>query len=280
LLKRHHPEITFEIETITTKGDTDRQSSLEKIGGTGVFTRQLELALLEKQIDIAVHSAKDLPSVMTPGLQIGAVPRREKPNDAWLSKTGLSLEDTKPAGVVGTGSPRRRAMLLNYRPDLEVKDIRGNVPTRLQKMEDGQYDCLIMACAGLKRLNLENKIAQILPLDQFVPAPAQGTLMVQIRENDAASQEIANPINDADSRRCLLAERLLLELLGAGCSAAVGGLAQIENQALTIKATVLDKQGKIRLDETGVSEASENDKSMVTDIVKKLIARGADKLIT
>lgn len=280
LLKRHHPHIQFQIETITTRGDTDRKSSLEKIGGTGIFTKQLEEALIEKRIDIAVHSAKDLPSTMTPGLRIGAVPEREDPDDAWLSNAGLSLQNSKPGSVVGTGSPRRRAMLLNLRPDLIVKDIRGNVPTRVQKMEDGGYDCLIMACAGLKRINLDNKITQILPVDKFVPAPAQGALIVQIRTDDTAIQEIVKHIDNKEARRCLIAERLLLEMLGAGCSAAVGGLAQIENQSLILKAAVLDKQGKVRLDESGVSDSPEKDKAMIAGVVKKLIAHEADKLIT
>lgn len=280
LLRRNFPDIKFEIVTITTKGDADRKSPLEKIGGAGVFTKRIEMALLNNKIDIAVHSAKDLPSKMTPGLKIGAVPRRESPNDAWLSADGKSLNDTAASSTVGTGSPRRQAMLLHIRPDLKAKDIRGNVPTRLKKLEDGLYDSLIMAYAGLKRIGLDIKITQVLPLNIFLPAPGQGALIAQIREYDRHPEELLKTIDDSEAHRCLDVERWLLEMLDAGCSAAIGGLAQIENGTLEMRVSILDKHGATRLDEMGSSTAAAGDREMIADLVKELLARGADKLIT
>ncbi|MEW5925455.1 MAG: hydroxymethylbilane synthase, partial [Candidatus Zixiibacteriota bacterium] len=150
-LKKLHPDVDFKIEIIKTEGDQDATTALDRMGGVGVFTRKIEQELLDGNIDLAVHSAKDLPSVMTDGLEIGAVPVRESCSDAWISRDGSSIHEIQAGAIVGTGSPRRRAQLLCMRPELTVEDIRGNVDTRLKKVKEGQYDAVLMAHAGLKR---------------------------------------------------------------------------------------------------------------------------------
>jgi hydroxymethylbilane synthase len=279
LITCKHVGIKLEMINITTSGDRDRTSPLEKIGGMGVFTKKIEEELLTNNIDIAVHSAKDLPSRMTRGLMIGAVPAREAYADAWISRDNIPLNQINSGSVVGTGSPRRKAMLLNNRLDLSVKGIRGNVETRLKKLNNGQYDALIMSQAGLKRLNLEHEITEILSADSFIPAPGQGSLVAQIRDGDDYLKEILDAINDPVASRCLKAERLLLEMLGAGCSAAVGGLARIENNMMIMKTAVLDKEGKTRLEASEKSANPQDDYDMVNSIVNDLFARGAKGLI-
>jgi hydroxymethylbilane synthase len=280
LIRQKHPDINIELVTITTAGDHDRFSPLNNIGGTGAFTKKIEDELLRRNIDIAVHSAKDLPSKMTDGLIIGAVPTREAYADACVSRDSISLSQIKSGSIIGTGSPRRKALLLNIRPDLAVKDIRGNVETRLNKLAAGQYDALIMSQAGLKRIGLDDKITELLPSDTFIPAPGQGALIVQISRGNEQLQEVLRPINNDDAYRCLKCERLLLEKLEAGCSAAVGGLARINSDSdLYIKAVVLDKEGKARLETSGESYRPEDDYNMVSSMVERLFDRGAKGLI-
>jgi len=285
LLARKNPGIRFELETITTTGDTDHTSSLEKIGGTGVFTKKIEAELLAGSVDMAVHSAKDLPSVMTEGLAIGAIPVRESCEDVWISRLASSVANTARNSVVGTSSPRRRAQLLYMRPDLRIKDIRGNIETRLRKLTDGEYDAIIMARAGLKRADLDHNIHEILDPVHFVPAPGQGSLLVQIRGDDQKAAEYAAPINDPLSLRCLLIERKLLEILKAGCSAAVGGWARLERDEVTLTtelkltAVVLDKNGKTRLYIDESIDPEQPDDKLVTLVTDKLISQGAIKII-
>jgi len=278
-LSRHHPEFNYELVKITTAGDTDIQSSLPEIGGIGVFAKKIEQELLNSVINIAVHSAKDLPSVMTEGLTIGVVPKRAAVDDVWLSRDARKLSAIKPGSVVGTGSPRRQAMLLNYRPDLKVKDIRGNIQTRLRKLENGEYDALIMAHAGLVRSGLADKITEILSYEIFLPAAGQGALVVQIRNNDIKTADLIKPIDDHDSHRCLNTERRLLYKLNAGCSAAVGGLAEIKNGELFLQAAVLDKSGSRCLRSSGKSISEKDDFRLVDDVANGLYSQGARKLI-
>jgi len=279
LLSRFNPEYNFDLVKITTAGDLDNQSPLPEIGGAGVFTKKIEQELIIGTIDIAVHSAKDLPSVMTNGLIIGAVPKRAAAEDIWIARNGKKLTEIESGSVVGTSSPRRRAMLFNFRPDLKVKDIRGNVQTRLRKLDDGEYDAIIMAYAGLIRCGLAAKITEILPYDIFLPAPGQGALAIQIRSHDIKITNLVKPIDDADSHRCLDLERQLLFKLNAGCSAAVGGLATIENAILTLQVTVLDKSGLKRLHSIGRSKSEKDDFRLVDDVVNELCSQGAKELI-
>jgi hydroxymethylbilane synthase len=279
LLAAKHSEFKFELAEITTKGDTDTKSALQNMGGVGVFTKKIETKLLDRAIDIAVHSAKDLPSSMTDGLAIGAVPIRGSIEDVWISKHGKNLKQIESNSVVGTGSPRRQAMLVRLRPDLKVKDIRGNVQTRIAKLDDDDYDALIMARAGLERTGLKDRVTEVLSVDDFLPAPGQGALVAQIRSDDGEMAGLVNSIDDANSHRCLDIERLLLYKLNAGCSAAVGGLAVIENGDLTLKAAVLDKAGRKNLSASGRSSKAADDEMMVDGVVNDLFSQGARALI-
>lgn len=279
LLERHNPGTDFKAVTVKTEGDRDVSTSLEKMGGIGVFTKKIEKALLERSIDVAVHSAKDLPSIMTDGLEIGAVPPRESCEDVWISRDGAVLSEIRSDGIVGTGSPRRRAMLLRLRPDLRVADIRGNVETRLRKMENGDYDGLIMAYAGLKRTGLEDRVTSVLSEDDFLPAPGQGFLAVQIREDDWDISRIVTSIDDSTAHRCLNIERGLLQRLNAGCSAAVGGLARFADGRITLRAVVLDKNGKRRLYAEGDISPEQTDEMLVNMVTERLFSMGAGGII-
>jgi hydroxymethylbilane synthase len=279
LIESHSNNAEFEINIIKTAGDTDHKSSLEEIGGYGVFTKKIESELLDGTIDIAVHSAKDLPSVMTGGLAIGAVPPREDCRDAWLARNNDTLENIKTGAVVGTSSPRRRAQLLNLRSDLEIADVRGNVETRLKKLQEGRYDALIMASAGLRRTGLDDNITEYLPSGSFIPAPGQGFLAIQIRKDDRTAHEIVKPLNTPEAFRCLSIERLLLEKLQAGCSAAVGGWARISNSKITLTSVVLDKEGKKRLFREASISIDQSNEILVNPMVDELISLGAKELI-
>lgn len=279
LLKARHSNLKAEPVIIKTSGDEDVESSLQQIGGVGVFTKTIEKELLGKAIDAAVHSAKDLPSVMADGLAIGAVPPRENCADAWISGNGRKLMEIAADSRIGTGSPRRRAQILRKRPDLQVVDIRGNVETRLRKLEEGQYDALVMAYCGLKRAGLEDHITEILPPERFIPAPGQGALAVQIRENDEAMAELSAAIDDAPSRRCLDIERSLLRELKAGCSAAVGAWARFEDDKIRLKAVVLDRDGEKLLYAGGRLSESLSNESLISLVVEELMNQGAAEII-
>ncbi len=279
LIKEQAPAVLIELVTITTSGDADRKTALEQIGGQGLFTKKIEQELLDGNIDIAVHSAKDLPSVMTAGLVIGAVPEREIVNDALMAEKGVNVQNLPGGAKVGTGSPRRRAQLLHLRPDLRIEGIRGNVETRLRKLAEGKYDALIMAAAGLKRLNLIDHISELLDSETYTPAPGQGALVIQTRKNDQACLNLLEHIDHTVSHRCLDIERLLLAKLGAGCSSAVGGLASIDNGYVRLSAVVLDRTGKTRLHaDERVGDETANE-ILVDTVVEQLSKLGATTLI-
>ena len=279
LIKSNQPDLKIELIKIKTTGDIDKLSPLNNVGDIGVFTKQIELELQNRSIDIAVHSAKDLPSVDTTGLIIGAVPARALCEDVWISRQGLKLSDIDPNSIVGTSSPRRRAMLLNQRPDLHVRNIRGNIETRLRKLNDGDYDALVMAHAGLQRLGLDDKITEALSPESFIPAPGQGALAVQIRNDDETISRLVNTINHPPSFRCLKIERMLLQILKAGCSAAVGGLTKLENNKISLSAVVLDRDGKNRLFASNKIASDQPDEMLVDEVTKSLFAQGAKALI-
>jgi hydroxymethylbilane synthase len=279
-LMDRNPGLVLDIIHITTEGDTSRASALSEMGGEGLFTKRLELALLQEQIDVAVHSAKDLPSVMTEGLTLASVPTRESVEDVLISSDGSTLSKLKPGSVVGTGSPRRRAQVLHLRPDLEVRDIRGNVETRIRKLNDGEYDALIMARAGLKRSDLASHITEVLPPHTFVPAPGQGFLAIQTRSGDAASTTAVEPMDDPAAHRMLEIERRLLATLNAGCSTPIGGFARVDDDRVVLTAVVLDRDGKAVLRAEHSIDIDDNDRDLVSTVADRLLDQGAHKLIT
>ena len=226
LLQAAWPGLKVEIQIISTTGDQILDTPLPLIGGKGVFTAELEAALREGAIDAAVHSLKDLPTESPPGLTVGATPHRVRPDDVLISREGYQL-DTLPRGAtVGTSSRRRAAQLLHLRPDLQMADIRGNVPTRIDKglAEDGPYDAIILAYAGLERLGLLEATSQVLPLGQMLPAPGQGALGIQCRD-EAESLALLAPLNDISTNVAVTAERTFLSGLGGGCAMPIAAYA-------------------------------------------------------
>lgn len=274
-----HPDVTIELVSITTDGDQDRRTALHHMGGQGVFTKALEHALRDRRVDFAVHSAKDLPSVMDDDLAIAAVPTRASAADAWISRDGSTIEEIKAGALVGTGSPRRKAQLLHLRNDLRVGDIRGNVETRVGKLRDGQYDAIVMAQAGLTRAAISVHIAQVFDTSVFLPAPGQGALAVQCRAGDEPVSSVLQSIDDADSHRCLDIERALLAELKAGCSTPIGGIAAIDGDRIMLRAIVLDEEGTTALRAEHSITQADSDNSLVDTVVGHLIEQGAEAIV-
>lgn len=267
-----------ELVTIRTSGDRFTAASLPAIGGAGLFTKEIEEALLDGRIDLAVHSLKDLPTALPPGLALGAVLEREDPADALVAPPGMTLATLPPRARVGTSSPRRRAQLLAARPDLEIVDLRGNVPTRLERQASGELHAVVLARAGLARLGLGTRIAQVLPFDVMLPAPGQGALAVEMRADDGSAAAAASAIDDAEARAATTAERAFLDELGGGCRLPAGALAVCEGDSLWLRACVAHPDGSSLLfdEERGARGAPE---SIGRRLASRLLARGAASLL-
>ena len=273
--------IEVEIVYISTEGDQSTQS-LQDFGGQGAFTKRIQTALLDSEIDFAVHSLKDLPTESVQGLLLGAVPEREVTQDVLVSNKYGSIQDLPEGALIGTGSFRRQAQLLNHRPDLRVADIRGNVDTRLRKLDEEEYDALILAQAGLTRLGLTQRITEIISIDFMLPAIGQGALGLECRSEDALTIESLMSIDDAPSHIEVVAERALLRELRAGCLAPVGAHAKIRNHALNLEAVVLSQDGTERVHGERVAEGKidlESGAALGVDLAQSLIANGAEKLL-
>lgn len=237
-LENNFPEINLEIKIIKTTGDKLLDVALSKIGDKGLFTKQIETALLEKEIDLAVHSLKDLQTLQPKGLTIGAVSKRETPNDVLISKKYKTIDDLPKNAKVATGSLRRKSQLLHYRPDLQIFEIRGNLNTRFQKFDESDLDAMILAFAGVHRLKMDERISQIIPFEIMLPAVGQGAMAVEIRDDDADSIEILKTLNDVETRFCVTAERAFLRTLEGGCQVPIGANAVIKNDKIELEGFV------------------------------------------
>lgn len=266
-----------ELVPITTQGDVKTQP-LGQIGGQGLFTKELQRALLDEQIDLAVHSLKDLPTAPIAGLVLAAVPPRESTADVLVSNAAKSVEALPPAARIGTGSLRRKAQLLHLRSDLRIEDIRGNVDTRLAKLDGGQYDAIILAEAGLKRLGLAERTVNVIPQSLMLPAVGQGALGIECRADDSTTRQLLSPLDDAATHACVVAERSLLLALRGGCLAPVGALGQIANGRLQLSAVVLAGDGSKRITATGEAESGEA-AALGERVAQLLLAQGAAELI-
>ncbi len=262
---------------MTTQGDTEK-GSLVNFGGQGLFTKELQRALLANEIDLAVHSLKDLPTQTVPGLSIAAVPEREECGDALVANDVASLEALPERAVVGTGSLRRKAQLLNLRPDLEVTDIRGNVETRLKKLDDGQFQAIVLAEAGLRRLELATRISQIIPKSIMLPAIGQGALGIEIRHDDDATLSAVQLLDDPVSHQCAIAERALLATLRAGCLAPVGAWGRVKEDQLQLDAIVLSPDGQSAVRANGLGAPDES-RQLGESVATELLSQGAAELI-
>lgn len=242
-LHRIHGRLTLETVVVTTRGDRMAKEPLDRIGGQGVFVKEIQQAVLEGRADGAVHSAKDLPPVTPEGLVLACVPRRSDPRDVLV---GRGLDDLSVGAIVATGSARRRAQLANLRPELSFVEIRGNVGTRLQRASEGEVDAVVTAVAALERLGLVDRAAEILSPLVMLPQVGQGALAVECREDDMATRQTLQQLEDPASRRCLLAERALLGALGASCAAPVAALARVTSDGgLTLEAMLASGDGRI-----------------------------------
>jgi hydroxymethylbilane synthase len=279
-LRRLNPAMDITYEWITTTGDRDANSALQGIGGKGVFVKEIEEALLDERIDLAVHSLKDVPQSLPDGLILGPFPEREDPRDALVSRFGEQLNELPRGSTIGTSSPRRRAQILaRYRKrDYRIETIRGNVDTRLQKVKDGKYDAVVFAYAGLKRLGLEGEVSQILETDEMLPAPGQGCLALELRAADAATAEMVVGLRHEESDVSARAERAFLRRIGGNCLVPLGFRFSFEGDTIRLEAAVMD------LDGTAVVRASEAAPRSAADaagaaLADRLIANGGGDIL-
>lgn len=243
MLREQYPAISIRIEIIHTKGDKILDVALSRIGDRALFTKELEQALLDGTIDLAVHSLKDMPTRLPDGLTLGAIGQRHEPQDALVAEPGTTLEKLPPGATVATSSLRRRAQLLAMRPDLHVVDVRGNVQTRLDRRRENGWEGMILAFAGLDRLGLSDEIAQIIPTSVMLPAVGQGALAIETRADDAELITMLEPINDDETRACTMAERALLRALEGGCQVPIAAHARRDGLTLAIDGLVASLDG-------------------------------------
>ncbi|HVS75536.1 MAG TPA: hydroxymethylbilane synthase [Steroidobacteraceae bacterium] len=269
-----------ELVPITTTGDVRTEVPLWAVRGRAFFTKEIDRALLEDRIDVAVHSLKDLPTAMEPGLELAAVLTREDPRDALVSRTGVPLPQLPPHARVGTSSLRRRAFLARARGDLTLLELRGNVPTRLERLERGDYDAIVLAAAGLKRLGLGARITQYLAPEEFPPAVSQGAIGVCTRADDTHSSAWLRSLDDPPTRLAATAERALLERIEGGCQVPLGALATVTGPHIHLDAAVCALDGSKRLTASGSGEATAAGAAALgSRLATELIAQGAGSLI-
>ena len=237
------PEEAFRIEPILTSGDRIQDRPLSEAGGKGLFTKELEDALYEGRIDIAVHSSKDMPTYLPEGLELSAFLEREDPRDAFIGRDVRQLEELPHGAVVGSSSLRRQALIRRYRPDLQVQMFRGNVQTRLRKLEEGVVAGTLLANAGLRRLELEDRITELLSLERFPPAPGQGAICIETRQGDTRAARMLEPIGHAATATALACERAFLAVLDGSCRSPIAGLALVEGDRVRFRGTILTTDG-------------------------------------
>ncbi|NOU98645.1 hydroxymethylbilane synthase [Paenibacillus planticolens] len=290
LSQEHGMDFTFELKNIVTKGDLILDVTLSKVGGKGLFVKEIEQAMLDKEIDMAVHCLKDMPFELPKGLINGAVPKREDPRDCLISRSGAGLKDLKYGARVGTSSLRRSSQLAALRPDLIIEPIRGNIDSRLRKLENGEFDAIILAVAGLNRMGWEDRITEILSPETFLPAVGQGALGIECREDDAELRKLLNLYNDPQTALEVTAERTFLGVLNGGCHVPIGAFAVLNQapnreaeatehalQEITLTGMVGKSDGSIILRETHTGELPVQ---VGEEVAKLLIGNGAEKILT
>lgn len=277
-LQQLYPDLTIELVPMVTKGDVILDSPLAKIGGKGLFVKELENALLTKEADIAVHSMKDVPMQFPEGLGLAVICQREDPRDAFVSHSYRTFAELPQGAVVGTSSLRRQCQLKALRPDLDIRSLRGNVGTRLSKLDNGDYDAIILASAGLIRLGLADRIASFIDVEQSLPAAGQGAVGIECRTNDMQVQALLAPLADAETTYCVRAERAMNNHLQGGCQVPIGGYAVLQQGQLYLRALVGDIDGSRIIRAEGKSPV-ENAEVLGVQIAEQLLAQGADKIL-
>jgi hydroxymethylbilane synthase len=261
------------IEVIKTSGDKIQDVPLAQVGGKALFTKEIDEALLSGAIDLAVHSMKDVPTGLPPGLTIAAIPEREEPRDALI---GCSLAELKDETRVGTSSLRRSSQLLAFNPRLSIEMLRGNVDTRLRKLDEGQYDAIVLAAAGLRRLGWQDRIRELIPVEIMCPAVGQGALAIETRADGGAAYELVRKLDHPDTRIAVTAERAMLEKLGGGCQVPIGGYAFIEKGVIQMRAIVASPDGKrvVRAELSGVDPVRTG-----ASLGRNLLEQGAEEIL-
>ena len=277
-LRQCQPGVEVVLRHIVTHGDRVQDRPLPEIGGKGLFTAELEMALHTGAIDLAVHSLKDLPTALVPEFIIGAIPARASPFDVLVSGNGYTLDTLPHGALIGTSSLRRSAQLKAIRPDLVIEPLRGNVPTRVEKTRNGAYDAVVLAAAGLDRLAMADYITQILPAAMMLPAPAQGALGVQCRTDDQAIRAMLAPLDDSGTRVVVTAERAFLHALDSGCRLPVAALAQIDGDQLRLIGRVISLDGEQGIEVGGTSDLSEAE-ALGTRLAQSALKQGARAIL-
>ncbi|WP_334323334.1 hydroxymethylbilane synthase [Gilliamella apicola] len=274
-----HKDLTVELIPMVTQGDIILDSPLSKIGGKGLFVKQLEQAILNNEADIAVHSIKDIPAQFPEGLMLAAICQRDEVRDAFVANKYASLNDLPEGAIVGTSSLRRQCQLRSHFPHLIIKDLRGNVGTRLNKLDDEQYDAIILASVGLKRLSLEHRITQYIDTDLMLPAVGQGAIGIESRTDDKQILDIISVLDDKESRACIQAERAMNNALQGGCQVPIAGYCRLNNDELTLQGLVgrVDGSKIIKQQITGFINEAE---SLGEKLAKQLLNQGADLILT
>ncbi|MGC1387286.1 MAG: hydroxymethylbilane synthase [Steroidobacteraceae bacterium] len=278
LIRKAHPGITVELVPMSTKGDRIQDRSLAAIGGKGLFIKELETALENGRADIAVHSMKDVPGELPGGLMIAAVLARADARDALITRGPARLEDLPSGARLGTSSLRRQAQLLAARPDLRIQALRGNVDTRLRRLDDGELDAIVLACAGLMRLGLESRIAARLDPKISLPAVGQGVIGIECRTDDVGSREALRALNDAATRTAVDAERAFAHRLGGSCQSPIAAHAQVECERVSLAGLVAEPDGSRLLRDT-ISGGAANAQELGEQLAERVLAAGAEELL-
>ncbi len=277
LLVKEYKNVQFEIVTIRTKGDIISEKPLGEIGEKGLFVKEIENALLKREIEIAVHSLKDLPNKLPEGLVLAAVLERDDPRDAFISEKYKSLLELPKGAKIGTSSLRRKSQLLSFRPDLNVVPLRGNVDTRIGKLKEGRIDGIVLASAGLKRLGMEELITEYLPLDMMVPSIGQGVIAIETREDLTEIREMLDKINHAETFSCILAEREFAKAIGAGCYVPVGGICWKNAGVFNMTAYIGDLEGKNFVKESASNFQSPEE--LGKELARKILKAGGESIL-
>ena len=277
-LNKNTPSLSIKIIVIKTKGDKILDVPLAKVGGKGLFVKEIEEALLDGHVDLAVHSMKDMPADLPEGLCIGPVPKRENPADVLISKNGLLLSELEPQARIGTSSLRRAAQIKHVKPNFIIHPLRGNLDTRLKKLETAGLDAIVLAAAGVKRLNLANRITEYLDYDIMLPAVGQGALCLEIRKHDLEIEKIVSKLNHPETRAVVMGERAFLRTLGGSCQVPVAAYGEINKNSFTLRGLVADIEGKTIIKET-INGNKDSSKSLGIELAQRLLLMGADKIL-
>ncbi len=278
LLQQYHPDLKVELLKMTTEGDKILDTPLAKVGGKGLFVKELENGLLNDDADIAVHSMKDVPVELPPGLHLAVICPREDPRDAFVSRDYQTFENLPKGARVGTSSLRRQCQIAAQRPDLNIIDLRGNVNTRLQKLDDGDYDAIILAAAGLKRLGMEARITETLSPEISLPAIGQGAVGIECRKDDDWVNELLAPLNDRDTAIRVKAERALNQRLQGGCQVPIAGYAELAHGVILLRGLVGTVDGT-RIIHGEIAGQPEDAEYLGRVLAEDLLSRGADEIL-